>query len=141
MFLSRICQATVLLFFNVSAFAFPGSVATDDQLVNAINSRKNAYYLEAANLTVTEILPDDTKGSPHQKWEAKLSDGHIVMIVYNSDMGRRVPIKPGDVFSVGGEYIYTRGGGLVHWVHSDPRHKRPDGYVYLDGIVYGDGLN
>ena len=98
----------------------------------------NVTYVEAGNLTVTKLLPDDTSGLPHQKWEARLSNGNTITLVYNSDMGDRVPVKVGDKFSAGGQYIQTGHTGILHWLHDDPRHNRPDGYVYLNGVVYGD---
>lgn len=116
----------------------PGQIQNDQALIQAMKSRQDTFYVEAGNLVVTKILPDDTSGLPHQKWEARLSDGSTILIVYNSDMGLRVPIQIGDNFGVGGQYIWTRAGGLVHWVHDDPQGHRPDGYVYLNGVVYGD---
>lgn len=134
---------TIALIFNTSlSFAqsgdHPGKISDDSALVAAEESHQNVYYVEAGNLTVSNILPDDTTGLPHQKWQAKLSDGQTVTVIYNSDMGARVPIKIGDKFGVGGQYIQTPGGGLIHWLHDDPKHNRPDGYVYLNGVVYGD---
>jgi uncharacterized protein DUF3465 len=133
----------ITLFFNASlSFAqngdHPGQVTDDSALVAAVESHRNIFYVEAGNLTVSNILPDDTKGLPHQKWQAKLSNGTTITLIYNSDMGVRVPVKVGDKFAVGGQYIQTPGGGLVHWLHDDPHQTRPDGYVYLNGVVYGD---
>ena len=116
----------------------PGEIQNDNDLVAAVNSRRGVFYLEAGNIVVTKLLPDDTSGLRHQKWQAKLSNGSTVEIVYNSDMGDRVPVRIGDKFGVGGEFIWTRGGGLVHWVHEDKSNRRPDGYVFLNGVVYGD---
>jgi hypothetical protein len=116
----------------------PGQITNDSALIAAVKSHHNVNYVEAGNLTVTKILPDDTKGLPHQRWMAQLSDGNSIMVVYNSDMGDRVPVQEGDKFGVGGQYIQTGNGGLIHWLHDDPNHSRPDGYVYLDGVVYGD---
>jgi hypothetical protein len=115
----------------------PGEVQDDIQIVQAVSSRQSQFYVEGAELVVTNILPDDTDGLPHQKWEARLSDGSNVLVVYNSNMGDRVPVEIGAKFSVGGQFIWTADGGLVHWVHSDPKKKRPDGYVIFNGIVYG----
>lgn len=135
--------ASVLLLLLAASNGFangdhPGQIQDDKALIQAVQSQQNAYYVEAGNLIVTKLLPDDTSGLPHQKWVAKLSNGNAITIVYNSDMGLRVPVQVGDHFSVGGQYIYTRDGGLVHWVHDDPRGQRPDGYVFLNGVVYGD---
>ena len=116
----------------------PGKIADDSALVAAVASHRNVSYVEAANLTVTKLLPDDTSGRTHQKWVAQLSDGSDVTVIYNTDIGSRVPIQVGDKFGVGGQYLQTGHTGLIHWLHDDPHHSRPDGYVYLNGVVYGD---
>ncbi len=122
---------------NMQVIAHPGEVKNDIQIVNAVSSRQSQFYVEGGQLVVTSVLPDDVTGLPHQKWEASLSDGSTVMIVYNSNMGEHIPVELGKTFSVGGQFIWTAQGGLVHWVHADPKHKRPDGYVMFDGVVYG----
>lgn len=116
----------------------PGKITDDSALVAAISGHHNVFYVEAGNLVVTQILPDDTSGIPHQKWQARLSDGSTITVVYNTDMGTRVPVQLGDKIGVGGQYIQTGRSGLIHWLHDDPKHSRPDGYVYLNGVVYGD---
>ena len=116
----------------------PGKIADDSALVAAVRSHRSVSYVEAANLTVTQLLPDDTSGRTHQKWRAQLSDGSNITVVYNTDLGNRVPVQVGSKFGVGGQYIQTGNSGLIHWLHDDPRHSRPDGYVYFNGIVYGD---
>lgn len=134
------------VFFSVSVFAgqtgapeiHPGLIHDDKQLIQAVSARQNQYYVEAGDLVVSNILPDDTQGLPHQKWEARLSNGTTITIVYNSDMGDRVPVQIGTVFAVGGQFIWTKQGGLVHWVHQDPKQIRPDGYVLINDVVYGD---
>ena len=133
-----------LVLFAFQAFAnsaqpdHPGQIQDDSNLVAAVNAHHGQFYVEAANLVATKILPDDTQGLPHQKWQARLSNGAIITVVYNSDMGERVPIQVGEKFDVGGEFIWTGNSGLIHWVHDDPKGHRPDGYVYLNGVVYGD---
>lgn len=116
----------------------PGKVTDDSALVAAFQSHKRVSYLEAGNMVVTQLLPDDTKGLPHQKWQAKLSDGNTITVIYNTDLGDRVPVRVGDTFGVGGQYIPTGHTGIIHWLHDDPKHLRPDGYVYFNGVVYGD---
>lgn len=137
---------TLVLFFSALAFSapqnkqtdHPGKIADDSSLVASVTSQKNVYYVEAGNLTVAQVLPDDTSGLPHQKWTARLSNGSMITVVYNADMGDRVPVQVGKKFGVGGQFIWTGHGGLVHWVHDDPKGIRPDGYVFMDGVVYGD---
>jgi hypothetical protein len=115
----------------------PGQLQEDSQLIAAVQSKQNQFYVEGGNLVVTNILPDDTQGLPHQKWEAQLSDGSIITVVYNSNMGERIPVEEGMTFSVGGQFIWTTDGGLIHWVHADPKKKRPDGFVFINNELYG----
>jgi hypothetical protein len=117
--------------------AHPGAVKDDSALISALTYGRNVNYIEAGNLLVIKLLPDDTRGSAHQKWVAQLSDGSTVLVVYNTDLSARVPIRVGDRFGVGGEYISDKNGPVLHWLHEDPSGRRPDGYIYLDGSVYG----
>ncbi len=110
----------------------------DSDLVRAVNDRRNVNFVQAGNVVVSRILPDDNVGSPHQKWYVRLSNGKEVIAVYNSDMGRRVPMKVGTTMALGGEFKMTNIGPLIHWLHYDPRGNRPDGYVIVDGVRYGD---
>lgn len=98
---------------------------------------KGVNYLEVHGAVVSKILPDDTQGRPHQKWVVALANGRTLLSVYNSDMGERIPLKVGDTVSMGGQYIWDRSGGLIHWLHHDPKGRRPDGWVELNGVVYG----
>ncbi|MBC7466088.1 MAG: DUF3465 domain-containing protein [Bdellovibrio sp.] len=116
----------------------PGQIATDDAaLVQAVQNQKNISFLTAKGLVVSQLLQDDNQGLPHQKFNVKLSNGRVIMIVSNLDMCEKVPVKIGDVVSVGGQFIPTgKASGLVHWTHKDPRHTRPDGFIELGGHVY-----
>jgi hypothetical protein len=111
---------------------------SEEDLLRAIDSRKRVKFLYAANLVVVEVLPDDNQGSRHQKWVVETSNGQQVMAVYNSDMCPRVPVEVGDRIGLAGEYIWTKQGGLIHWLHHDPRGGRPDGFVELEGNRYCD---
>lgn len=130
-------------FFSLSVLSFdleqasPGDITSDVRLIQVMKTQRRIHYIQAGNLLVTKLLPDDTRGLPHQKWEAKLSNGARITIVYNLDMGRRVPVEVGKRFSVGGEFIWTKFGALIHWTHFDDQSRRPDGYVYFEGEVYG----
>ncbi len=117
------------------------ALSGDTQLVQAMKQKRDTNYVEAADLVVTKILPDDTQGLPHQRWLAHASDGGSVLLVYNSDMGARIPVKVGDHFAAGGQFIWSNQGPLLHWLHEDTRNKRPDGFVYYGGVIYGEPNN
>ena len=109
----------------------------DSRLVQDVSNHRGENFVEAKDVTVSELSPDDTQGLPHQKWYVKLSSGAEIQCVYNLDMGTRIPLKVGDRISIGGQFIWTNQGGLVHWLHEDPSHRRPDGYVIVNGQTYG----
>lgn len=134
---SRFLSA-ILFLVSVQAAARVQPPPGQEQLAEALGARKRVHYIEALDLVVAKILPDDSKGREHQKWIMKLADGHEVTAVYNIDTGDRIPIRLGDVVSVGGEFIWTKNGGLLHWLHADPTERRPDGYVLHRGQKYGE---
>ncbi len=126
--------AVLVLLSSQGAFAL---VNDDTALIQAIHQDQNVNYIEGGKMVVERVLPDDTQGLPHQKWLVRLSDNSTLELVYNSDMGSRVPVNVGDVMSAGGQLIMAQQGPLLHWLHSDPKQHRPDGYVYLNGVYYG----
>ncbi len=77
---------------------------------------------------VLRILPDDTKGSRHQKFII-LTNDLTVLIVHNIDLAPRVPIKKDDYVWVYGEYEWNEKGGLIHWTHKDPKGIHPNGFI------------
>lgn len=112
--------------------------AQDDRdLVRAVQDKRNVHFVEAGDLEVVKLLPDDTQGLPHQRWYVRLSNGAQVFCVYNLDMGGKIPLKVGDRIAIGGEFKMTNVGPLMHWLHDDPRDRRPDGYVDFNGQRYG----
>ena len=109
-----------------------------EEIAEAAHNKKRVHFLEVRDVVVTQLLPDDNKGLKHQKWMFKIESGEEFTAVYNSDMGEKIPLQVGDVHSVAGEFIWTNHGGLIHWLHADPKKKRPDGYVELNGERYGE---
>jgi hypothetical protein len=108
------------------------------QIDEAQRSRRGINFVEVKGVTVAKTLPDDNKGLRHQKWIVTLNNGSQMMGVYNIDLGEHIPLKEGDVINMAGQYIWDRGGGLLHWLHADPKGRRPDGYVEVNGVRYGD---
>lgn len=131
--LKTVIAAFVLLSCS-GAFAL---VSNDTALVQAIHQDQNVSFIEAGNMVVTQILPDDTVGLPHQRWMVRLSDNSTMALIYNSDMGDRVPLQVGESVAAGGQLIMGEQGPLLHWLHSDPKGRRPDGYIYANGVYYG----
>lgn len=120
----------------IAAAKFLNSTDSDSDVVRAVNDRRKVNYVEGGNMVVVKVLPDDDNGLKHQKWVVRLSSGQTMQAVYNSDMCPRVPVRVGDVVAMGGMFLWTNSGALLHWLHHDPRENRPDGYVYLNGQYY-----
>lgn len=113
-----------------------GSSAPDAQIVSAVESHKRQNFVEGADMEVVQVLPDDTAGNQHQKWVVRLSNGKTMQAVYNSDMCPHVPVQVSDRVAMGGMFLWTNVGPMLHWLHHDPRGNRPDGYVMLNGVFY-----
>ncbi len=86
--------------------------------------------------TVSRILPDDQKGSRHQRFIVRLTPEHTVLIAHNIDLAPRVPIQPGLSLSARGRYEWNPRGGVLHWTHHDPAGKRAGGWIELAGRRY-----
>jgi hypothetical protein len=112
--------------------------ASDNDLIRAVNDRRRVNFVEGGSMVVTKLLPDDSSGLRHQKWVVRLSNGQQLQAVYNLDMCPRVSLKVGDRIAMGGQFVWTNQGGLLHWLHRDPRGNRPDGYVFANGKFYCD---
>lgn len=123
---------------NQSQIGIIGNVADGQrQIAQAIASGRGLNFVIANNLRVVRLLPDDTQGRQHQKWIVALDNGQEFMAVFNTDICDRVPLKVGDVITMGGQYIYERDGGLLHWLHDDPKQNRPNGFVEVNGQRFG----
>lgn len=56
---------------------------------------------------VKRVLPDDTKGSQHQRLLIGLANGTTVLIAHNIDEAEKVPVTEGDTITVHGVYIWN----------------------------------
>lgn len=108
----------------------------DSEVVRAQKSKlNNIQVLGAAK--VTRILPDDLKGSRHQRFILSLSTGTTVLVAHNIDLAARIPdIAIGDIVEFYGEYEWNAKGGVVHWTHHDPGRRHVDGWLLHRGSKY-----
>lgn len=85
---------------------------------------------------VKKLLPDDTQGLPHQRFLLELNNGTTVLVAHDTKYAPKVPIQPGDIVTIQGEYVWNKKGGLVHWTHhsDSPRHR--GGYIDFNGQRY-----
>jgi hypothetical protein len=124
--------------FGSSAGSSSGSMNGDQAIISAVNGRRDVNFVQGSGMTVIQNLPEDDKGLRHQKFVVQLSNGSKMLAVYNLDMGncQKIPLQVGDKVAMGGEFKWTSQGALLHWLHYDPEHRRPDGFVQLNGVDY-----
>lgn len=97
-------------------------------------ARDEAWVQTAA--TVYKVLPDDTRGSQHQRFLVRSPGGQSLLIAHNIDLAPRVPLTEGDVLEIVGQFEFNDKGGVIHWTHHDPQGRRDGGYIELNGKRY-----
>ena len=110
--------------------------SSDQTLQNAFRNKQSDIQVTGSG-SVIKILPDDTKGSKHQKFILKLASGQTVLIAHNIDLAPRInSLRQGDTVSFNGEYEWNSKGGVIHWTHHDPKRRHEDGWLKHNGKVY-----
>ena len=118
------CLAAVGL---MACAPFPGLVAN-----NQAGFQTQAPRFITLGGRVTELLPEDTKGSRHQLFRYETAKG-LVKVAHNTDLAPYVPVRVGDRVTVRGEYLAQP--RVIHWSHHDPKGG-PGGYIEHQGRRY-----
>jgi hypothetical protein len=86
---------------------------------------------------VARILPDDNKGSRHQRFILELSTGQTLLVAHNINLAPRINnLEKGDRVDFYGEYEWNLEGGVIHWTHRDPAGKHLPGWLEHQGQRY-----
>jgi len=113
-----------------------GGQNDNDLLMRAIASQRSDVQVKGSG-KVIKLLPDDTKGSQHQRFLVKVSADNVILIAHNIDLAPRVDaLQQGDTIGFNGEFEWNDKGGVVHWTHKDPRGKHIHGWLEHDGKKY-----
>ena len=110
--------------------------ANDQQLKQAYQNHQSDLQIQGSG-TVSRVLPDDNKGSRHQKFILRLDSRQTLLVAHNIDLAPRIPnLKVGDVVQFYGEYEWNDKGGVIHWTHRDPGNRHAHGWLKHQGKVY-----
>ena len=107
----------------------PATVQVGDSLEAAIRAQAVDVPVRGHGVVV-KLLPDDNKGSRHQRFIVRLASGGTVLIAHNIDLAGRVSsLREGDTVDFSGEYAWNVRGGVVHWTHHDPEGRHAAGWI------------
>ncbi|MEH6590506.1 MAG: DUF3465 domain-containing protein [Halioglobus sp.] len=113
-----------------------GGAGGEAQLNSAFQNQQSDLQIGGSG-TVIHILPDDTRGSQHQKFLLKLASGQKLLIAHNIDLAPRIDaLRKGDTVEFFGEYEWNSKGGVIHWTHHDPGGRHQDGWLRHKGVTY-----
>ncbi|WP_210449471.1 DUF3465 domain-containing protein [Vibrio crassostreae] len=110
--------------------------ANDIRLKQAYERHQSDVQVRGSG-TVFRILPDDNKGSRHQKFILRLDSKQTVLVAHNIDLAPRIQgLGKGDRVEFYGEYEWNKKGGVIHWTHRDPNNRHAHGWLKHNGNVY-----
>ena len=125
-----------LLFAAVITLTVTGCNAESMTVEQAYSQQKSDVQIEGEGVVI-KVLPDDTKGSQHQRFILKLASGQTLLVAHNIDLAPRIPnLKNGDRVAFYGEYEWNKKGAVVHWTHHDPRGKHVGGWLKHNEKIY-----
>lgn len=109
---------------------------SSSSLQKAFKNRRSDFQIQDAG-TVIKNLPDDLKGSRHQKFILKNKTGETVLVAHNIDLAPKIKsLREGDRVDFYGEYEWNPRGGVVHWTHHDPKGRHVSGWLKHKGKTY-----
>lgn len=109
---------------------------TESSSIDALYANQISGEMVLFEGEVSRILPDDNKGSRHQRFIVVLPSSHTVLVAHNIDLAARVPLQMHQPIKVFGQYEWNKKGGVVHWTHKDPRGIHIAGWIEYQGRTY-----
>lgn len=114
----------------------PSSLNAEQMLQQAFERQQSNIQVEGEGVVV-KTLPDDNKGSRHQRFILKLPSGQTLLVAHNIDLADKIRgLKKGDTVGFYGEYEWSQQGGVIHWTHHDPQGRHADGWLKHQGRIY-----
>ena len=119
-----------------SSFSEESVGRSDAKLGDAFKNRESNIQVQGQG-SVVRILPDDTKGIPHQRFIVKLASGQTLLIAHNIEIAQRIDgLRVGDEVQFSGEYEWNEQGGVVHYTHHNPGGRHVPGWIECRGKRY-----
>lgn len=134
----QLTKIGVVLVIAVAVFFFEDTPETrsSSSLQDAIASQTSDVQVEGSG-TIVKVLPDDNKGSRHQRLILRIGNGKTILIAHNIDLAPRIPnVEAGDEVEFCGEYEWNEKGGVIHWTHHDPGGRHVGGWLKHEGQTY-----
>lgn len=126
----------LLIVVAVSTYGVVQEQGSEDALQNAYENRLSDVQVQGEGIVV-KVLPDDRKGSRHQKFILKLDTGQTLLVAHNIDLAPRIDaLKSGDTVAFFGEYEWKSKGGVIHWTHHDPGGRHVGGWLKHNNKTY-----
>ncbi len=105
-------------------------------LQSAVASQRSEVWFTETTFEVVKILPDDLKGSRHQRFLVARNGLPTLLVAHNIDLAPRAPIEEGMDTVIRGRYEWNDKGGVIHWTHHDPKNRIEGGWVKVNGKKY-----
>ncbi|MGN6898020.1 DUF3465 domain-containing protein, partial [Neisseria sp. P0015.S002] len=87
-----------------------GKESAEAVLKQAFENEQSDIQVEGDG-TVWKTLPDDNKGTRHQRFILKLSSGQTLLVAHNIDLADKIKgLKKGDKVAFYGEYEWSEQG-------------------------------
>lgn len=110
--------------------------AHDQAEIYALVDARESGQMVTVEGTIVKILPDDNKGSRHQRFIIGLDGNLTVLVAHNIDLAPRVPLKARETILIHGQYEWNEKGGVLHWTHHDPRNQHEAGWIKFRNQIY-----
>lgn len=115
----------------------PQSSVNTDAVITTAFSNHTSHLQVSGQGIVIKLLPDDNRGSRHQKFLLKLANGLTLLVAHNIDLAPRInSLREGDTIEFYGEYEWNERGGVLHWTHRDPHGQHVAGWLLHQGQRY-----
>ena len=112
------------------------TLSNNSALINAYKNKKSDIFIEGSGV-IKKILPDDNKGSRHQKFLVTINSEQTLLFAHNIDLAPRVEnLQVNDAITFRGEYVYNPKGGVMHWTHKDRNGGTKAGWIKHNGKTY-----